>query len=479
MKIHNLVSLLALFLICGPASTARSDITAFFSAGTGSINPGVYSINAAVPGTAPSLLIPAGGALSLTNPDGLAFLPNAGTNLVGTGNYSLLVSSYGTNTIDAYNLTGSAEGIFADGVPTPGRMFVGGFATQNQYFAGPYVFAIAGAGVSPRSVVDRISLAGSVVGSNTPDPTGNTADWTVGDGGFSSPLIGLTTHGVNRIQGYSDTIDNSGGGFIVNNLASQPHSFALGPFNVLYVGLGLSVEKFSPNGTDLGRVLSLDPTSSYRVQDVGFGPDGKLYVLEQDSIVRVNVAVGTPQVEQTNYFPTGTAANTLLMSPNTFPGGVLTLAIEIQLMKNVLINFAQPLKTTVTPGVTGVVALDSATLHAMPSIPGVTLFNAVNMFTTAQIGGSLPLEFQIDPTMIPPGYSEGQLKLYAYDPATGWQDITGFRNFDSNTISGTANSFETFAIGAATVPEPSSFVLGACGFVGLATWGWRWRKRSD
>jgi hypothetical protein len=168
-------------------------------------------------------------------------------------------------------------------------------------------------------------------------------------------------------------------------------------------------------------------------------------------------------LQQANAFPTGTIANTLLMSPNTFPGGVLDLVADAALLKHVKTNFP----AAGTPGVTGVLPLDSASLHAMPGIPGVTLFDAVNLFSSAQFTGSLSLEFQFDRTMIPQGYSEGQLKLFAYDPDTGWQDITGFINFDSNTISGMANSFETFAIGAATVPEPSSFVLGGLGVVGL------------
>jgi hypothetical protein len=44
----------------------------------------------------------------------------------------------------------------------------------------------------------------------------------------------------------------------------------------------------------------------------------------------------------------------------------------------------------------------------------------------------------------------------------------------SNAADGRANL--VFAEG--TVPEPSSVVLAATGFVGLLAWGWRRRKRS-
>src|SRR5262249_31832449 len=145
-KIQSITYLLTISLVCGSASTARSDNTAYFSAGVGSTNPGVYQITASTPGAKGSLLIPAGGSLSLTDPEGLAMIPNNGTKFSGATNYSLLVSSRGTNAIDAYDLDGNAEGIFVDQVADLGRM------AYAQYFSRNDVFVVAGEQVTLYSV---------------------------------------------------------------------------------------------------------------------------------------------------------------------------------------------------------------------------------------------------------------------------------------------------------------------------------------
>jgi hypothetical protein len=470
LKIHSLVPLLAILLICGAATTARSDTTVYFTAGDGSTSPGVYIMFANIASAHGSLLIPSGGPLSLTDPEGLEFLPNEGTHFTSPFSDSLLVSSSGTNEIVAYDLAGNPEGIFSDEVRSPGKLQTGLFYDPASGY-GSYTYAIGSAGVSPRDAVYRLDSEGYVQGQTLGDSSGQTTIWTVASIFDPSKFVGVpdiaaTVNGVNGIYRYDDNSAVGSTAPDIGNLPVTPHAVAVGPFGYVYIGFLETVRKFSPSGVLLGTVFTAAPNTG-RIQGIGFDPNGKLYVLQDDRLDRVNVAGATPMLEQTNTLQPGVVANSLLMASNTEPGGIVHLADfrvnAAALLKGVKFNAP----AHVTPGVTGVVALDADTLHSLPGIPGVTLFDAINVFGSAQFTDSLPIGFEFDPTVIPDGYTESQLHLFAYNPDTGWQDVTGFGNFDQQTIDATANPFGTFAIGAATVPEPTSFVLCGLGAVGL------------
>ena len=95
------------------------------------------------------------------------------------------------------------------------------------------------------------------------------------------------------------------------------------------------------------------------------------------------------------------------------------------------------------------------------SVPGETL-QYWDLHYSGALAGPATVSFGFDPTLVTPGLPLG---IWHYVEGPGWEFLGG--TVAGNTITVTTNSFSPFALGAAPVPEPSTYLLGVDGARGI------------
>ena len=117
-------------------------------------------------------------------------------------------------------------------------------------------------------------------------------------------------------------------------------------------------------------------------------------------------------------------------------------------------------------------AVSSATFSVAPQIWNVNYAGSLD-------GGTASLVFHYDPGLLPAGTDEPTLVIWHFNSVSNVWEHGGTVNTTDHTVTYVTTSFSPFELGTAiAAPEPSSIVLAAMGFVGLAAWGWRRQKRS-
>lgn len=113
--------------------------------------------------------------------------------------------------------------------------------------------------------------------------------------------------------------------------------------------------------------------------------------------------------------------------------------------------------------------LSTGPLAASPQIWNLDYSGALN-------GSLVTLVFSYDPLLLPPAIDESILRIWHFDSTTNQWEFGGTVDPLANTISYSTDSFSPFQLGAA-VPEPSTFVIAASCFIGLAAWNWPRARR--
>ena len=80
---------------------------------------------------------------------------------------------------------------------------------------------------------------------------------------------------------------------------------------------------------------------------------------------------------------------------------------------------------------------------------------------------TVELVFHYDPSLLPVGTDESQLGIWHFNTTLGVWQFGGTVNTADHTITYTTDSFSPFELGIATVPEPSTLVLGGLGLAVL------------
>jgi hypothetical protein len=90
-----------------------------------------------------------------------------------------------------------------------------------------------------------------------------------------------------------------------------------------------------------------------------------------------------------------------------------------------------------------------------------------NVEYSGQLNGPVTLTFDYDPSTLPAGTDQTKLGIWHFISSLDQWQFGGTVDTVNHTITVTTNSFSPFVLG---VPEPSSLVLAAFGFIGLAAW---------
>jgi hypothetical protein len=99
-------------------------------------------------------------------------------------------------------------------------------------------------------------------------------------------------------------------------------------------------------------------------------------------------------------------------------------------------------------------------------LPGATM----QLFEVAYSGdfdGPLELAFNYDPSLLPEGFDEDNLRIYHWT-GTEWENLGGVVDTANNTITVTTNSLSPFAVAAVPEPETYALMLAGLGLVGVA-----------
>jgi hypothetical protein len=88
--------------------------------------------------------------------------------------------------------------------------------------------------------------------------------------------------------------------------------------------------------------------------------------------------------------------------------------------------------------------------------------------------GLIELSFVYDPTLLPGGFDEGNLRVFHWT-GNEWENLGGVVDAANNTITVTTNSLSPFAIAAVPEPETYALMLVGLGLVGFAVQA-RFRK---
>ena len=394
-----------------------------------------------------------------------------GLSIDSAGN--LLVSSIFNDIIPRYDSAGTLINLFSDAnaLDAPSRSLIGPngnlFVLSGQFDSNG-ADTILQLNSSTGRVVNSIDIKSLNGGAY--DATGA---MTIGPDG--KLYVGVLDHGSGSILRFNPQTGKFLDVFISQGVFPLPQTMTFGPFGLLYVasrnfeGVG-EIQRFSAGtGKDLGTISNVD------LNTMAFGPDGKLYGLTPDGhLDRLKVDANgatlrrlAARVSSLNE----TIAEQMKFAPNTVPGQQTALDVAfggLEFSKDLILHF----QVVQAVGVTSPVGVDPATLRGLA---GVTLFGAFDLSSSALFDGPITLDFQFDPAMLPAGFTEAELRLFAYDPLTGLRDITSFVNFDGQFVEANADTLGTFAIGA--VPEPSSLALCGLGSVALAGYARRRRKR--
>jgi DNA-binding beta-propeller fold protein YncE len=388
--------------------------------------------------------------------------------LIGAGGLSidsggnLLVSSIFNDLIPRYDSHGNLINIFSDAnaLDHPSISLVGPngnlFVLSAQFDPNP-TDTILQLNASTGRVVNSINVK-SVNAAY--DATGA---MTIGPDGRL--YVGVLDNGAGSILRFNAQTGQYIDKFISQGTFPLPQTMTFGPFGFLYVasrnfeGVG-EIQRFSAGtGRDLGVISNVD------LNTMAFGPDGKLYGLTPDGTLdRLKVDANGATLEDSRAVSSlaETGVQQMKFVPNTLPGEQTALDLTMGgtvFSKDLILHF----QDVEAVGVTSPVGVDPATLRG---IAGVTLLGAFDLSSSALFAGPITLDLLFDPAMLPAGFTEADLRLFAYDPSTGLRDITSFVNLDGQFIEADADMLGTFAIGV--VPEPSAMALLGLGAIGLS-----------